>query len=152
MVAPSMTKRQIQADFLTCSYRIVGEIHVGRAGISSLLNDDSTLVDVYSANMARAHQPTKLVDRYKALTLVKSEIVTISLKRKEDVGSHTMGRAGYEVTDQAVWLTTSMYEIQGVLQWAGHFDIATLLAEGGRAFIPLYDVKITHILVPGTKM
>jgi hypothetical protein len=151
MVVSPITKRQIQADFLTTSYRIVGEVRVGRTGFSGLLNDEaSTLLDIFAANMARAHQPTKLVDCYESMSIVKSEILAVCLRRSEDVGPHTLGRGGYAVSSHPIWLTTPVYEITGTLEWAGHLDSSAIMAEGGRGFIPLFDAKLTHILIPAT--
>jgi hypothetical protein len=150
MVGPSITRRRVKVDFLTSSYRITGEAQVGNAGFTALLNDESTsLIEVFLANLARAQQPAKPVDIYEVVRLVKTRIMAVCLNKREDVGMVTLGRGAYStIAEIPINLTTTVYEVQGTVEWAGHFDFASLMAEGGREFIPLYDVKLTMVLVP----
>ena len=140
MVVSPMTKRQIRADFVTTSFRAVGEAQVGRLGFNGLLNN---------VRMSRTHQPTKLVDSYDALSLVKKEIIAVCITRIEDIGPHTLGRPGYSISDYPVWLTTGAYEILGTLQWSGPFDFSAIMGESVGTFVPLYDTILTHTLIPG---
>lgn len=53
--------RAINADFLTSSYRIVGQATVAGSGLMGLLNDTTnSFVEVQEASMARLHMPNKL--------------------------------------------------------------------------------------------
>jgi hypothetical protein len=151
MVVSPMTKRQVRADFVTTSFRAVGQAQVGRLGFTGLLNDDNSLVEIYNVSMARAQQPTKLVDCYEVLSLVKKEIIAVCLARIEDIGPHTLGRPGYSISDYPVWLTTGAYEILGTLKWSGLFDFTAIIGEGGGNFVPLYDATLTHTLIPGIR-
>jgi hypothetical protein len=152
MVVSPRTKRQVRADFVTTSFRAVGEAQVGRLGFNGLLNDDNSLVEVYNVRMSRTHQPTKLVDSYDALSLVKKEIIAVCITRIEDIGPHTLGRPGYSISDYPVWLTTGAYEILGTLQWSGPFDFSAIMGESVGTFVPLYDTILTHTLIPGIRI
>ena len=149
MSGSSMTKRPLRADVLTSSYRIVGDMQVGSLGFNGLLNDDSSsLLEIYQATMARAHMPTKLVDSYDVLRVVKNQVIAVGLKRREDVGPHLPSRAAYSaVTKIPVCLTTHVYEIQGSIEWSGHFDFSAIIS-GSREFFPLFDVTAIMVLVP----
>jgi hypothetical protein len=49
-------------------------------------------------------------------------------------------------------LTTQVYELQGTLEWSGRFDFATIMVEGVRDFVPLYNATLTAILIPQLKI
>jgi hypothetical protein len=154
MVGPPITKRQLRADFLTSNYHVIGLARVGSIGFIGLMNDEtSSTVEIQTASLSRSHQTSKLVDTYELVRLVKNHVQIVCLKRFEDIGPHTMGQGGYgTVSKHEILVTTSIYEIQGTIEWAGHFDVAALMAEGRYSFFPLYDVKITHTLIPSTHL
>ena len=149
----AISKRRIQAEFLTASYSIKGEVHVGSAGLGGYLNDSSdALVEVYEAGMARNLTPSKMMAIYDLAELNRKEIIAVCLKRREDVGPRLGLRVGYEPVEYPVWLTTAEYEIEGTIEWSGHFEFSTLMAEGRRNFIPLYQANIQVIMVPKSKI
>jgi hypothetical protein len=150
MVGPPITKRQLRADFLTSNYQIIGLVKVSSVGFIGLMNDEtSSTIEIQTASLSRAHQPSKLVDTYELLRLVKKHVQILCLKRPDDIGPHSMGQGGYAtVSSHEILITTNIYEIQGTIEWAGHFDVSALMAEGRYSFFPLYDVKITHTLMP----
>jgi hypothetical protein len=152
MAGLSTTKRPLQADILTSSYRIVGELQVGSLGFNGLLNDEaSPLLEIFHAGMARAHLPSKLVDHYDVLRVVKNQVIAVGLKRREDVGPHLPpGSSTASKAEISVCLTTSVYEIQGTIEWAGHFDFSSIMA-GGHDFFPLFDASATMVLVTATR-
>src|SRR5882672_3890759 len=129
---PSMTHRVISADFFTPSYRIVGKTMVPNTGILGLVNDPTTsFMEILDARMARAHMPSKLVDHYEVVRIVKSQIFAISLARREDVGAQMLTRGGYvRMTEFPLRITTPVYELDGTLEWPGRFDFNTIMVEG----------------------
>ena len=145
-----VTHRMIAADFLTLSYRIVGKMMVPNTGTVGMLNDLTTsFMEVADAKLARIHMPTKLVGEYKIIDLVKSNVFAVCLTRREDVGSHALARGGYQnLIEYSIRLTSQVYELEGKLEWAGRFDFATIMVEGMRDFVPLYDATLTAILIP----
>jgi hypothetical protein len=150
MLDGSATHRLIAADFLTPSFRLVGQIMVPSAGVVGLLNDTTTsFIEVLDAKLARLLMPTKLVGEYKVVDLVKSNITAACLTRREDVGPQAVARGGYQnVTTYPVRVTTPVYEMGGGLEWTGRFIFAAIMIDGVRDFVPLYDAVLTGTLIP----
>ncbi|HTX89943.1 MAG TPA: hypothetical protein VMC09_01905 [Anaerolineales bacterium] len=154
MPESNVTHRLIAADFLTPSYRVVGKFMAPNTGIVGMMNDSTTsFMEVQEAKLARIHMPTKLVGEYNVVDLVKNNIFAVCLTRREDVGPQALARGGYQnLIRYAVRVTTQVYELEGTLEWAGRFDFATIMVEGIRDFIPLYDAVLTAILIPQLKI
>jgi hypothetical protein len=154
MPESSVTHRLIAADFLTPSYRVVGKFMAPNTGIVGMMNDSTTsFMEVQEAKLARLHMPTKLVGEYNIIDLVKNNIFAVCLTRREDVGPQALARGGYQnLIKYAIRVTTQVYELEGTLEWAGRFDFATIMVEGTRDFIPLYDATLTAILIPQLKI
>ena len=150
MLEDNVTHRLIAADFLTPSYRVVGQIMVPNTGMTGLMNDTTnSFMEVLEARLARLHMPTKLVGEYNVIDLVKPNVFAVCLTRREDVGPQALARGGYKkVTQYPVRVTTPVYELEGTLEWTGRFDFATIMVEGIRDFVPLYDATLTAILIP----
>lgn len=151
---PTTTHRVISADFFTPGYRIVGKTMVPNTGIMGLVNDPtSSYMEILDARLARAHMPSKLVDHYEVVRIVKSQIFAISLARREDLGPQALARGGYvRLNEYPMRITTPVYELDGVLEWAGRFDFSTVMAEGSRDFVPMYNAVITAILLPALRV
>ena len=150
---PSATHRVLSADFYTPSYRIVGKVMVANTGIIGLVNDTTnSFMEILDARLARVHMPSKLVDHYEMVRVVKSQIFAITLARREDLGPQAIARGGYvRLTEIPVRITTPVYELQGALEWAGRFDFSTVMVEGSRDFVPIYSATLTAILIPALK-
>ena len=150
----SPTQRQIAADFLTPGYRIVGHIMAPRSGLMGLMNDTtSSFMEVLDAKLARLHMPSKLAGEYELIDLVKPNIFAVCLPRREDVGPQALARGGYQnLVKYPIRVTTQVYELEGTLEWAGRFDFSTVMVEGTRDFVPLYDTTLTAILIPSLRI
>ncbi len=150
---PSVTHRIVSADFYTPSYRIVGKTTVPNTGILGLMNDPTTsFMEIMDARLARVHMPSKLVDHYEVVRIVKSQIFAVALSRREDIGPQALARGGYvRLNEYPVHITTPVYELQGMLEWAGRFEFSTVMVEGSREFVPLYGGMLTAILIPALK-
>ena len=146
----SGTHHLIAADFLTPSYRVVGKMLTPHTGVMGLMNDPTTsFMEVLDAKLARIHMPTKLVDEYPVVDLVKSNVFAVCLTRREDVRPQALARGGYQhMTMYPIRVTTQIYELEGMLEWAGRFDFATVMVEGIRDFVPLFEATLTAILIP----
>ena len=151
---PSVTHRVISADFFTPSYRIVGKMMVPNTGITGLVNDPgASYMEILDARLARAHMPSKLVDHYEVIRIVKTQIFAISMARREDLGPQAMARGGYvRMTEFPLRITTPVYELDGILEWAGRFDYSSVMVEGTQDFIPMYNTIITAILLPALRV
>lgn len=154
MLEPNVTHRMLPADFLTPSYRVVGRIMVPSSGVVGLMNDTTnSFMEVMEAKLARLHMASKLVGEYNIIDLVKPNVFAVCLTRREDVGPQALARGGYKNLFQyPVRVTTPVYELEGTLEWAGRFDFATIMVEGTRDFVPLYDATLSCILIPQLKI
>jgi hypothetical protein len=150
MPETNVTHRMLAADFLTQSYRVVGKMMVPNTGVVGLINDPNTaFMEIVDAKLARIHMPTKLVGEYKMIDLVKNNVFAICLSRREDMGPQALARGGYQnFVEYSIRVTTQVYELEGKLEWAGRFNFASIMVEGVRDFVPIYDATLTAILIP----
>lgn len=148
------TYRFLPADVYTAGYRVVGKIMVSANGIMGILNDTTkSHVEIHDARLARIHMPTKLVDHFEVVRLVKAQINVACAMRREDLGPTGIVRGGYSnVTDIQTRIVTNVFEIEGKLQVAGRFDFVTLISDKTRNFIPMFDATLTAILLPNLRV
>lgn len=144
------THRFVSVDVLTTGYRIVGKTMIANTGAIGMINNpNSSFIEIHDARMARIHMPTKLANHYEVIRLAKERLYAVCLSREEDLGPQAIARGGYaKVVRHASFLTTQNYEMEGEIEWQGRFDFSVLMKEGTRNFVPLYDAKITGILIP----
>ena len=147
------TYRFLPADVYTAGYRVVGKVMVSTNGIMGVLNDiNKSHLELHDARMARIHMPTKLVDHFEVVRLVKSQVLAICAARREDLGPYQIQRGGYSnVSTVPARLTTQVYEIEGKIEVAGRFDFAMMITDKTRNFIPVYEATLTAILIPNLK-
>lgn len=148
------TYRFLPADVYTAGYRIVGKVMVSTHGLLGILNDSTkSHLELHDARLARIHMPTKLVDHFEVVRLVKSQIFAICAARREDLGPTGIQRTGYtNISVLPARLTTNVYELEGKLEVAGRFDFAVMISDKARNFIPLYEASLTAILLPNLKV
>ena len=151
---PAHTHRFVPVDILTTSYRVVGKMMVSNTGIIGLLNNPNTsFMEVHDARLARIHMPTKLADHFEIIRLTKTHLLIVSLNRREDIGPQSLARGGYATVKQHnILVTMQNYEMEGFIEWQGRFDFRVLMAEGTRDFVPLYNAKVTGVLIPTLKI
>ena len=151
MPEPITTHHQLAADFLTLKViGLWGEFWVPSAGVLGMLNDpNSSYIEVMDAKLARIHMPTKLVGEHKLIDLVKTNLFAVCLARREDAGPQTQARGGYQnLTSYAVRVTSQVYELEGTLEWSGRFDFGSIMVEGVRDFVPMFDAVLSATLIP----
>lgn len=148
------TYRFLPADVYTAGYRVVGKIMVSTNGIMGILNDSTkSHLEIHDARIARIHMPTKLVDHFEVVRLVKSQVNVACTARREDLGPTGIVRGGYSnVTELQARIATNVFEIEGKLQVIGRFDFVTLISDRTRNFIPMFDATLTAILLPNLKV
>lgn len=148
------TYRFLPADVYTAGYRVVGKIMVSTNGIMGVLNDTTkSHIEIHDARIARIHMPTKLVDHFEVVRLVKSQVNVACAARREDLGPTGIVRGGYSnVTELQARIATNVFEIEGRLQVVGRFDFVTLMSDRTRNFIPMFDATLTAILLPNLKV
>lgn len=146
--------RFLPADVYTSGYRVVGKVMVSTNGIMGVLNDiTKSHLELHDARLARVHMPSKLVDHFEVVRLVKSQIFALCAARREDLGPFQIQRGGYSnITSLPARFTTQVYDIEGKVEVAGRFDFAALIADKTRNFIPVYEATLTAILIPNLKV
>jgi hypothetical protein len=148
------TYRFLPVDIYTGGYRIVGKLMISTNGIMGIINDTTkSHIEINDARLARIHMPSKLVDHYEVVRLVKTQIHVVCAVRREDLGPTGIVRGGYSnIAELPARIATSTFELEGKLQVAGRFDFVTMLADKTRNFIPMFDVTLTAILLPNLKV
>lgn len=148
------TYRHISADILTSSYRVVGKIMVTNHGAMGMMNDPTrSAIEVSDSRLARLHMPTKLVDHFEIVRMMKKHVYAVCLPRREDLGPHATVRGGYTtVIEYPVRVTTQMFEIEGIMELPGRFDFAALMSDGKGDFLPIFNATLTAILLPNLRV
>ncbi len=148
------TFRFLQADVLTAGYRIVGKISVTSNGAMGMLNDSTkSAMEINDGRMARLHMPTKLVDHFELIRMMKGRVHAVCMARREDLGPQAILRGGFtNVVEYPVRLATSQFEIEGTMDLPGRFDFTTLMMEGSREFLPVFNATLTAILIPSLRV
>lgn len=148
------TYRFVPADVLTSGYRAVGKIMATNTGVMGVLNDTThSAMEIHDARLARLHMPTKLVDHFELVRMPKTHVYAMCLARREDLGPQALVRGGYtNISEYPVRITTQVFEIEGVLEVSGRFDFASLVGEGTRQFLPIFNATLTAILIPSLRV
>jgi hypothetical protein len=148
------TTRFILSDILTSGYRVVGKIMATNNGAMGMLNDPThSAMEVIDARLARLHMPTKLVDHFELIRMMKKSVHAICLARREDLGPQALVRGGYtNVVEYPVRISTLMFEIEGTMELPGRFEFTSLMTDGSRDFLPVFNATITAILIPSLRV
>lgn len=148
------THRFLPVDILTSGYRVVGKVTVTTQGAMGMLNDPTrSAVEVSDARMARLHMPTKLVDHFDLVRMMKKQMHAVCMARREDLGPHALVRGGFaSVVEYPVRITTHVFEVEGIMELPGRFDFTTLMTDGTRDFIPIFNATLTAILIPNLRV
>lgn len=151
---PSRTYRYVSVDIYTSGYRVVGKAMVSNTGVIGLMNDTTnSAMEVHDARLAKIHMPTKLVDHFKMVRMVKDRVIVMCLARREDIGPAALVRGGFgSVSEYPTRFTSQVYELEGKLELPGRFDFQGLMFEGSRHFIPVFDATLTAILIPNLRV
>ncbi len=144
------TTRLIPVDFLTSSHYIFGQVKGTNRGIYGILGDNTTeALDVYDASLARVQTPENLINYTPVMWLVKNKIVVVCLNKRDFIGPISLARGGYSsMYTYPVQITTTVYELQGTVEWPGRFEFKAFMAEGVNPFIILYDAILVSTLFP----
>jgi len=148
------TYRFLPADVYTSGYRVVGKIMVSTNGIMGVVNDiTKSHMEIHDARLARIHMPTKLVDHFEVVRMIKSQVFAICAARREDLGPAGIQRGGYSnIVELPSRIATNVYELEGKLEVAGRFDFSVMIGDKARNFIPLYEASLSAILIPNLKV
>ena len=145
--------KHVSVEIYTTSHRVLGRLNPGPSGLFSYLNIRTTSsVEIEGAHLTRLHQPAKMVARYPQLWLVKREIVAVLLSSRVEMGPATITRGGFTTSvPHSVHILLGGYELHGQIESPGKLNLASLLFEGDRMFIPVYSAELTAILFPSIR-
>lgn len=145
-----LTKRIIPVHVLTASYRIAGTVKVSNAGLNGLLTDPtSQFMTIMDASLGRIHDPDFLVQKLNEIRLVKEQIHSVSVRRRQDIGPKGITRPGYEhVNVFNIAITDAIFEYEGVLEWPGRFDFTALMSGGTWEYLPIFEGTVRSIVYP----
>jgi len=123
-------------------------------GAMGMMNDPTrTAMEVNDARLARLHMPTKLVDHFELVRMMKKHVYAVCLARREDLGPQAMVRGGFtNVVEYPIRITTQMFEIEGIMELPGRFDFNSLITDGTREFLPIFNATLTAILIPSLRI
>lgn len=142
--------RLIPVEFLTLSHYILGQVKVTNTAMMGVLSDRTTsFMEVSEANLARVQTPDKIINYSPTMWVAKARVVAVCLNKKDYVGPATIQRGGYQnIFRYGITFTTTVYELQGLLEWPGRFDFTALMAEGTSDFIIVYNAVLVSTLFP----
>ncbi len=148
------TYRFLPADVLMAGYRVVGKIMVTTTGTIGILNDPTrSVLELHDARLARLHMPTKLVDHFELIRMMKPRVIAICMARREDLGPQALVRGGFStVVEYPVRIALEMLELEGVMELPGRFDLPALMSDGTREFLPVFNATLTGILIPNLRI
>jgi hypothetical protein len=142
--------RVIPVEFMTLSHYILGQVKVTNTAMMGVLSDRTTaFMEISEANLARVQTPDQIVNYSPTMWVAKARVVAVCLGKKDYVGPATIQRGGYQnIFRYGITITTTVYELQGLLEWPGRFDFSALMAEGTSDFIIIYNAVLVSTLFP----
>ncbi len=148
------TYRFLPADVLMAGYRVVGKIMVTSTGAIGILNDPTrSVLELHDARLARLHMPTKLVDHFELIRMMKPRVIAICMARREDLGPQALVRGGFStLVEYPVRIALEMLELEGIMELPGRFDFPALMSDGTREFLPVFNATLTGILIPNLRI
>ncbi len=148
------TYRFLPADVLMAGYRVVGKIMVTSTGTIGILNDPTrSVLELHDARLARLHMPTKLVDHFEIVRMMKPRVIAICMARREDLGPQALVRGGFSTAvEYPVRMALEMLELEGVMELPGRFDLPALMSDGTREFLPVFNATLTGVLIPNLRI
>ncbi len=149
----SIFSRLIPVEFLTLSHYVLGQVKVTNTAMMGVLGDRTTaFMEVSEANLARVQAPDQIVNYSPSMWVAKARVVAVCLNKKDYVGPATIQRGGYQnIFRYGITLTTTVYELSGVLEWPGRFDFSALMAEGTSDFIIVYSAVLVSTQFPALR-
>jgi hypothetical protein len=146
--------RLIPVEFLSLSHYILGQVKVTNTGMMGVLSDRTTaFMEVSEANLARVQTPDQIINYSPTMWVAKSRVVAVCMSKKDYVGPASIQRGGYQnIFRYGISLTTTVYELQGQLEWPGRFDFSALMAEGTSDFIIIHNAVLVSTMFPALRI
>ncbi len=137
------SRLNLHVDFLSNSHRVSCRVSAGPSGLMALLNDTTTsVVEIEDGYLSRLAQPAKILTHCENGYLQKAGISLCIVTRREEIGPTGMARGGFsQVSERSVLITTSQFEVEGMVEVVSKFDPAEILVSGTGRFFPVYNAS-----------
>ena len=147
---PGTVRGVVSGDFFTPGYRLTGKLNVGHAGLIRKLNDPTySLAEFQDVYLSRTSEPGKILTHVAVARVPKTRLELALVSRRVDTGPLGVARGGLgKVYEYPVLVTTSNFELRGVLEQPGRLDVPAVLFEGSAKFFSLYQVTIVARAAP----
>jgi hypothetical protein len=146
----SASRNLVPVSLITPYYRVTGKVTVNAAGLMGLLNDPTdSYVEMEDATLVRINRPQEAVAQFGSWSVVKSRILAMLLEQKGDIGRITIARSGFQrIVSYRVWAAIQGFEMFGVIEAPGKFDVSATLFQGNRQFIALFNATLIPVFFP----
>ena len=140
----------VTADFFTATHRYSATIVVGNRRLTDVLNDRTTsyltVKDVY---VSRNDRPSDILETYKVASLIKEHITFIVVSNEMDgISQEQKYNSFIGRTHKNVFLTLATFEVKGILEIIGKFDLRAILAIGTTTFMSIKQGVAQHVQNP----
>lgn len=148
------TYRYLPVEVMTPGHRVAGKMMVTSTGAVGILNDTTrSLLEIHDAGMAALGAVARPTDHFDIIRLVKARLSLIVFVRREDLGPQSLVRGGYtNVVEYPVRIATPAFEIDGLVEFPGRFDFTSLMTEGAREFVPVFNAAIAGVGRPDLRI
>jgi hypothetical protein len=140
----------VPVSLITPYYRVSGKVAVNAAGLVGLLNDPTdSYIEMEDATLVRINRPQETVAQFSTWSVVKSRILAMLLEQKGDIGRISIARSGFQrIVSYRVWAAIQGFEMFGVIEAPGKFDVSVALFQGNRQFISLFNATLIPVFFP----
>ncbi|HMM28688.1 MAG TPA: hypothetical protein PKD46_10425 [Aggregatilineaceae bacterium] len=144
MTSP-LRQQAVNAEFLTRSYRISGEVSVRSDPLLDQLNDHLALfVHVERVFVSPLLDPATLTGNFRSVEVRKDTLGLVVLKRAEDGLPHRQGRyIGRDHIERPVVTVAAGFEVRGVMSLHPSVNVAELIRTTPEQFVLIFDASAT---------
>ena len=144
MTSP-LRQQAVNAEFLTRSYRISGEVSVRSDPLLDQLNDHLALfVHVERVFVSPLLDPATLTGNFRSVEVRKDTLGLVVLKRAEDGLPHRQGRyIGRGHIERPVVTVAAGFEVRGVMSLHPSVNVAELIRTTPEQFVLIFDASAT---------
>jgi hypothetical protein len=140
----------VPVSLITPYYRVSGKVAVTAAGLVGLLNDPTdSYIEMEDATLVRINRPQEAVAQFATWSVVKSRILAMLLEQKGDIGRISIARSGFQrIVAYRVWTAIQGFEMFGIVESPGKFDVSATLFQGNRQFVAMFNATMIPVFFP----
>jgi hypothetical protein len=146
----NIPRNEVPVSLITPYYRVSGKVGVTAAGLVGLLNDPTdSYLEMESATLVRINRPQETVAQFGSWSVVKARVLALLLEQKADIGRIAIARSGFQrVVSYRVWAAIQGFEMFGVIESPGKFDVSATLFQGNRQFVAMFNATLIPVFFP----